>query len=76
MNQPLWLTVSIACIAAGGCTLLWPKSVSHFQEDAETSPSQAIREVRIGGGFLLFFGLALLYALLTWDGKPAEFIGV
>jgi hypothetical protein len=76
MNQPLWLIVSIACIALGGYTLVWPQSVSHFQEDAETSPSQAIREVRIGGGFLLFFGLALLHALLTWNGQPAEFIGV
>jgi uncharacterized protein YjeT (DUF2065 family) len=76
MNQPLWLIVSMACIAVGGYTLIWPKSVSHLQEDAETSPSQAIREVRIGGGFLLFFGLALLYSLLTWAGRPAEFIGV
>jgi hypothetical protein len=76
MNQPLWLIVSIACIAVGGYTFIWPKSVSHFQEDAETSPSQAVWQVRFGSGFLFFFGLALLYGLLTWDGQPAEFIGV
>jgi uncharacterized membrane protein len=76
MTQPLWMVIGIDCLVVGGFTLIRPTSVSHFQEDAETSPSQAVNEVRIGGVFLVLFGLLLLYTLLTWNGQPAEFIGV
>src|SRR5262245_25057029 len=49
MPLPLWYCISIACIAAGAFTLFRPQSVSHSQEDAETSPSEAVRQVRFGG---------------------------
>jgi hypothetical protein len=32
--------------------------------------------VRFGGCILFLFGWALLYAVLTAGGQPAEFIGV
>jgi uncharacterized protein YjeT (DUF2065 family) len=76
MNTALGLAVSIVCILVGAATLFFPQMVSHLQEDTETTPEQALREVRFGGGFLFLFGWALLYAVLTANGQPAEFIGV
>ena len=75
MHTALGLTISILCILGGAATFFFPQTVSHLQEDAETSPEQALREVRFGGGLLFLFGWALLYSILTANGQPAEFIG-
>jgi len=76
MHDALGLCVSVLCILGGGTTLFFPQTVSHLQEDAETTPEEALRQVRFGGGFLFLFGWALLYAVLNANGQPAEFIGV
>jgi len=53
----------------------WRHTIAPFQEDADTTPEQAVRQVRVGGIVLVVMGCALLYAVLTAQG-PAEFIGV
>ena len=75
MHDALGLCVSVACILMGAVMLFFPQAVSHLQEDADTTPEQAVRQVRFGGGFLFLFGWALLHAILTANGQPAEFIG-
>jgi len=75
MHTAVGLCVAVFCILAGAVSLFFPQAVSHLQEDKDTSPEQAIREVRFGGGFLFLFGWALLYSVLTANGQPAEFIG-
>jgi hypothetical protein len=76
MHSPLALVVSVLCILFGAFSFSFPRTLSHFQEDAETSPGEAVWQIRIGGGFLFLFGCALLHSILTWDGQPVEFIGV
>ncbi len=68
-------SIAIVCIIMGSVTAVRPTLVSKYQEDEETSPEAAIREVRIGAIFLLLFGAALLYSILFEKG-PGEFIGV
>ena len=76
MSTALWLCISVTCILVGAATLFFPQTVSHLQEDAETTPEEAVRQVRFGGGFLFLFGWALLHAVLNANGQPVEFIGV
>jgi len=76
MHDSLGLCVSVACILMGAVMLFFPQAVSHLQEDADTSPEEAVRQVRFGGGFLFLFGWGLLYAIINAHGQPAEFIGV
>jgi hypothetical protein len=53
--------------AVGLCVAVAPR-----QEDADTTPEQAVPEVRTGGAALLLFGGALLYAVLTAGGQPVD----
>jgi uncharacterized protein YjeT (DUF2065 family) len=76
MHSALGLVIAVLCILGGTIMLIFPQTVSHLQEDADTTPTQARRELRVGGAFLVLFGWALLYSILTWDGQPVEFIGV
>ncbi|HEY1380129.1 MAG TPA: hypothetical protein VGF55_25220 [Gemmataceae bacterium] len=76
MHTALGLAVAVLSILGGGTALFFPQAVSHLQEDADTTPEEAVRQVRFGGGFLFLFGWALLHAVLTANGQPAEFIGV
>jgi hypothetical protein len=76
VHSILGLAVSILCIVGGATTFCFPGTVSHLQEDADTPPPQARREVRVAGGFLFLFGWAVLYSILTANGQPVEFIGV
>ncbi len=68
-------SVALVCIITGAVTAIRPRLISKFQEDEETSPEAAIRQVRIGAIFLLLFGAALLYSVLFEKG-PVQFIGV
>ena len=76
MHSALGLVIAILCILCGTVMVVFPQTISHLQEDADTTPEQARRELRFGGVFLVLFGWALLHAILTWDGQPVEFIGV
>jgi hypothetical protein len=68
-------SIAILMIITGSVTVVCPKLVSIFQEDDETSPEEAIRQIRIGAILLLLFGAAMLHAILTAKGPP-DFIGV
>jgi uncharacterized protein YjeT (DUF2065 family) len=76
MHTAIGLCVSVLCILVGAVMLFFPQAVSHLQEDAETTPEEAVRQVRFGGGFLFLFGWGLLSAVLNANGQPPEFIGV
>jgi hypothetical protein len=52
--------------------LVRPGAVAPLQEDADTTPEQAVREVRTGGAVLLRFGGALLYVVVTAGGQPVD----
>src|SRR5262245_43767892 len=75
MDTTFGVAVAVLCILGGAASFLAPHTISPFQEDADTTPEQAVRQVRVGGIVLFVMGCALLYAVLTANG-PAEFIGV
>jgi hypothetical protein len=63
MNNAFGLAIAVLCIVGGSTFCAFPQSVACFQEDEETTPAQAIRQLRVGGLALSLFGLALLYAI-------------
>ncbi len=75
MSPLVGCSIAILMIITGSVTVVCPTLVSIFQEDDETSPEAAIREIRIGAIFMLLFGGVILYAILTAKGPP-EFMGV
>jgi uncharacterized protein YjeT (DUF2065 family) len=75
MHSALGLVVAVLCILIGAAMFFFPQTVSHLQEDAETTPEQALRQVRVGGGLLFLFGWGLLYSVVNAGGQPADFIG-
>jgi len=72
MNNAIGLCVSVLCVLSGAATLVWPTFVARLQEDDDTPPEQARREVLVGAWFLLLFGGALLYAVLSAGGQPVD----
>jgi uncharacterized protein YjeT (DUF2065 family) len=75
MNTALGIVVAVVGILGGAAAFTFPHTLSQFQEDADTPPDQAVRQLRVGGAVLFLFCCALLYAILTAKGPP-EFIGV
>jgi uncharacterized protein YjeT (DUF2065 family) len=76
MHSALGLAISVLCILSGAVTLVCPQTVSHLQENADTTPEQAVWQIRVGAVFMVLFGAALLYSICTWNGQAVEFIGV
>lgn len=65
MHPAVAVGIAILLIATGLAIAVRPRLVSQFQEDADTTPEQAVREVRIGGILMLVFGAAFLYSIMT-----------
>jgi hypothetical protein len=72
------LTISTALAVTGLCKVIWPAWLIDRDAADESAPPtpKEIRQSRWHGIIMLAFAAIGLYAILTWDGTPAEFIGV
>ncbi|HZL86736.1 MAG TPA: hypothetical protein VFB96_00050 [Pirellulaceae bacterium] len=78
MGSALGLVITALLTIYGSCKVIWPGILLDREEaSADGAPTpQQLSESRIQGIVLLAFGIIGLYAILTWDGTPPEFIGV
>ena len=78
MEYALGLIVGSLVTLVGLSKAIWPGWLIDRDEippGGEPTAAQ-LSQSRTQGLVMLAFGAILLYALLTWDGTPAEFIGV
>jgi hypothetical protein len=78
MGIALGLTISTVISLVGLAKIIWPGWwIDREPENAGGAPTEnELRQSRWQGVVMIAFGLTGLYAILTWDGTPAEFIGV
>lgn len=78
MDLALPLVIVSLLLAVGACKAIHP--VMFLDSDAEREAGaptpKALAESRWQGFIMLAFGVVVLYAILTSDGGPPEFIGV
>jgi hypothetical protein len=78
MNIAISLAIATLISLVGAIKVIWPAMLIDREADAgngEPTPEE-LRRSRWHGMVMLAFGVIGLYAILTWDGTPAEFIGV
>jgi hypothetical protein len=78
MGIAIGLTISIGLTVTGLCKVIWPAVLVEREAGGAGGPPtpEELRQSRWHGIVILAFGVIGLYAILTWDGTPAEFIGV
>ncbi len=78
MNIAVGLTIATSLTVAGLTKVVWPEVLIDRESDAPSGPPTAaeLRQSFWHGIVMLVFGVIGLYAILTWDGTPAEFFPV
>lgn len=78
MNVAVGLLIAASISIAGLIKVVWPEVLLDREADFEgrTPTSNELWQSRRDGMVMLAFGVIGLYAILTWDGTPPEFIGV
>lgn len=78
MNIAISLLIASSITVVGLIKVVRPAMLLDREADAGSGPPtpDELRQSRWHGIVMLAFGAIGLYAILTWDGTPAEFIGV
>ncbi len=77
-SMAVGLAISTSLTVAGLIKIVWPATLIDRDSVAPGDPPTAaeLRQSRNHGLVMVAFGVIGLYAILTWDGTPAEFFPV